>query len=99
MTDRMRDEQLDREIRGFLAWQAEDITDAPTATEMAMQISSRAGLATAGVAPGAPQLVWVVLAGSVDRGSGRRRGRRDEFAAERSVAAQPFLRGRVPASW
>lgn len=46
MTDRMRDEQLDGEIRAFLAWQAEDIANAPTATEMAMRLNERAGART-----------------------------------------------------
>ena len=62
MTDRMREEQLDREIRGFLAWQAEDIADAPSATEIATYIGSRVRTRTL-VPSLAPQLVWVVLAG------------------------------------
>ncbi len=62
MTDRMQDDQLDREIRAFLAWQAEQIAGAPTATEMAMRVSSHAGTATFGLRI-APRLVWVVLAG------------------------------------
>jgi len=61
MTDRMRDEHLDREIRNFLAWQAEDVGDAPTTTEMAMRLSSRVGPRTFGPRL-APQLGWVVLA-------------------------------------
>jgi hypothetical protein len=62
MTDRMPDEQLDGEIRTYLAWQAGDIADAPTATEMAMRISERAGARTRGLRL-TPQIVWVVLAG------------------------------------
>jgi Tol biopolymer transport system component len=62
MTDRMRDEQLDREIRAFLAWQAEDVADAPTATEMAARIGSRPTTRTL-VPRLAPQLVWILLAG------------------------------------
>jgi len=62
MTERLHDEQLDREIRTFLAWQAEKIAGAPSATEIATRISSRAGTRTAGLRL-APQLVWVVLAG------------------------------------
>jgi hypothetical protein len=62
MTDRMRDEQLDREVRDFLAWQAEDIADAPTATEMAIRIGTRAGTRARRLRL-TPQLVWVVLAG------------------------------------
>ena len=49
MTDRMDDAQLDREVRSFLAWQAEDVAGAPSATEMATRISDRAGTATAGL--------------------------------------------------
>ena len=62
MTDRIPDEQLDREIRTLLAWQAEDIADAPSAIEMATRISERAGARTRGLRL-TPQLVWVVLAG------------------------------------
>jgi hypothetical protein len=62
MSDRVGDEQLDREIRGFLAWQAEDIADAPTATEMTIRIGTRAGTRARGLRL-TPQLVWVVLAG------------------------------------
>jgi hypothetical protein len=62
MTDRMREEELDHAIRNFLAWQAEDIADAPTATKMAARISSRAG--TRMIVPRlAPRLAWVLLAG------------------------------------
>ncbi len=62
MSDRSHDDALDDELRRFLAWQAEDITDAPTAREVAMGISSRVGTRT--VLPGlAPRLAWVVLAG------------------------------------
>jgi hypothetical protein len=60
MTERMGDEQLDREIRAFLAWQAEDVAGAPSATGMAARISERAGTAT-GLRV-VPQLVWVLLA-------------------------------------
>jgi hypothetical protein len=62
MTERMGDEQLDREIRGFLAWQAEGVSGAPSATEMAGRISDRAGTAAAGLRV-VPQLAWVLLAG------------------------------------
>jgi len=62
MTDRMRDEQLDSEIRAFLAWQVGDIAGAPTASEMAERISARAGMRARGLRL-TPQLVWVVLAG------------------------------------
>jgi len=62
MTDRMHDEQLDRELRSFLAWQAEEIGDAPTATEIAARISSTVGTRTASSRL-VPQLAWVVLAG------------------------------------
>lgn len=61
MTDRMNDEQFDRELRTYLAWQAEDVADAPTPTEMAIRIGERAGARTRGLRL-TPQLVWVVLA-------------------------------------
>jgi hypothetical protein len=60
MTDQMHDEQLEREISKFLAWQAEDVAGAPTATEIAARISSRAGTRALGPAI-APQIVWVLL--------------------------------------
>ena len=62
MTDRLRDDQLDREISNFLALRASEIANAPSAAEMAARISSRVGTRTAGLRL-APQLVWVVLAG------------------------------------
>lgn len=62
MTDRMRDDLLDGEIRTFLAWQADDIADAPTATEMAIRIGDRARSGTRGLRL-TPQIVWVALAG------------------------------------
>jgi hypothetical protein len=62
MTDRLSDEQFEREVSGFLAWQAEAVADAPTANDMAVRVSSRAGTRT--FAPRlAPQLVWVLLLG------------------------------------
>lgn len=62
MTERMSDERLDHEIRGFLAGQAEEVAGAPSATVVALRISERAGTATAGRRV-APQVAWVVLAG------------------------------------
>jgi hypothetical protein len=62
MTDRMLDDQLDREVRDFLAWQAEDITEAPTATEMATRITASLGARNVWLRR-QPQLVWVLLAG------------------------------------
>src|SRR5207247_6404413 len=61
MTDRMHDDHLDREIRRFLAWQAEDVGGAPTAAEIAIRVSSRSGAVAAGRRV-APRLVWVLLA-------------------------------------
>ena len=62
MTDRIRDDQFDREIRDFLAWQAEDLVDPPTAADIATHIGS--GTFTRSAGPRlAPQLVWVLLAG------------------------------------
>ena len=43
MTDSIRDDQFDRELRAFLAWQAKDTSGAPSATEAAARISSRSG--------------------------------------------------------
>jgi hypothetical protein len=41
MTDRLHDEQLDREIRRYLEWRADDVAGAPGAPEMAMRVSAR----------------------------------------------------------
>jgi hypothetical protein len=61
MTDQMRDDQLDNDIRSFLAWRAEDINGAPTATEVAMGINARSG--TRHTVPGiSAQLAWVLIA-------------------------------------
>ena len=43
MTERTGDDQIDREIRGFLTWQAADVAGAPSSTEMATRIGDRAG--------------------------------------------------------
>jgi hypothetical protein len=43
MTERMADTQLDREIRTFLAWQADDLAGAPSAREMAARVGEHAG--------------------------------------------------------
>jgi Tol biopolymer transport system component len=61
MTHRLHDDQLDREIRTFLALQAEDVAGAPSAAEMAIRVSSHAGTRMIGPRL-APELVWVVLA-------------------------------------
>ena len=62
MTDHLRDEQLDHDIRSFLAWRAEDIADAPSATEVAMAIKARSGTKT--VLPRiSAQLAWLLIAG------------------------------------
>lgn len=62
MSERMGDERFDHEMRGFLAWQAEDVAGAPSAVEVATRISARAGTATARLRV-VPQLAWVLLAG------------------------------------
>lgn len=55
MTDRLSDDQLDREISALLERQADDVHAAPTATEMVLRITSRlangsgAGLGPSGV--------------------------------------------------
>ena len=62
MTDQPRDDQFDRLLQGFLAWQAEDLVAPPTAAEVAMRIGSRTGIGGRR-ARVAPQLVWVALLG------------------------------------
>lgn len=61
MTERTRDDQLDRQLREFLAWQADELYDAARATEVATRISSRVGTRRVGLQL-APQLLWVLLA-------------------------------------
>lgn len=68
MNDAMRDEGLDREIRGFLAWHAEAVAGAPTATDVATRISSRVR-ATSARPRLAPQLVWIALVGLLVAGA------------------------------
>ena len=65
MTERLHDDQLDREIRQFLDWHAQDVSTAPSASEMAARLTSapaarRPALGT--VPQLAPRLVWVALA-------------------------------------
>ena len=61
MTDRLRDEELDQDIRTCLAWLAEDIVDAPTATEVAMRMKARGRART--VVPGvSAQPAWLPIA-------------------------------------
>jgi hypothetical protein len=60
----MTDEQLDREIRALLVWQADDVTGAPSAAEMATRIGDRAGRAPTSLR-GTPSLAWIILAGLV----------------------------------
>lgn len=60
MTNLMRDEQFDRELRNFLAWQADDVADAPGASDVAGRISSRITTRTSGLRL-TPQLVWIIL--------------------------------------
>lgn len=61
MTEHLHDDRLDREIRSFLDWRAEDLVDAPSATEMALLVDSRVSRA-----PAWPRLqgrlTWVALA-------------------------------------
>lgn len=61
MTERLHNDQLDREIRVFLAWQAEDVVDAPNATEMALRIGARTSAVGAWTRPRG-HLAWVALA-------------------------------------
>ena len=62
MSDRMSDEQFDRELRGFLAWQERDVANAPSAAEMAARVSSRVAGNVATVPRYTPQLAWVLVA-------------------------------------
>lgn len=62
MTDQPRDDQFDRLLHSYLAWQAEDLVAPPTAAEVAMRIGSRTGIGGRR-ARLAPQLVWVALLG------------------------------------
>lgn len=61
MTDQMRDDQFDIQLRQFLALQATDTAGAPSAAEMATRLSARAK--TAHPFGLSPQLMWIVLAG------------------------------------
>ena len=63
MTDRMFDDQLDREIVRFLEWHAGDVSGAPTATEMALRLSG--GVRTRPARRPVPGLAWILLAGLI----------------------------------
>ena len=43
MTERMHDDQLDREVRRYLAWQSEDVAGAPSRAAVAAELASRLG--------------------------------------------------------
>ena len=82
MTSQMADEQLDRELRAFLAWQSDDLAGAPTAGEMALRVGSRVEPGMGMLRP-TLRLAWVAAIGLLvmallwrcpDRG--RSRGRR-----------------------
>ena len=62
MTDGMREDAFDRQIRDFLAWQAAKTAGAPSAIEMAARIGAGVGTRASGLRL-TPHLVWVVLAG------------------------------------
>ena len=64
MTDRISDDQFDREIRDFLAWQERDTAGAPSAFEMSARIEAHTGTGAIGQRV-APRLVWPLLAGLV----------------------------------
>jgi hypothetical protein len=61
MTDRIGDEQLDREILGFLAWRAEQGAAAPSASEVATRISANVAPRKVGL-PHGLQIAWLLLA-------------------------------------
>jgi streptogramin lyase len=60
MSARMPDERVDREVRQFLAWQAEEVGNAPSAAEMAARVSARVGDGRMGLRL-TPQLAWALL--------------------------------------
>ncbi len=64
MTDRISDDQFDREIRDFLAWQERDTAGAPSAFEMSARIEGHTGTGAISQRV-APRLVWPLLAGLV----------------------------------
>src|SRR5688500_12157602 len=59
----MRDEHFDHELRGFLAEYAEDVGDAPTATDMAVRVSARIRRGTPAGLRLSTRPAWAVLAG------------------------------------
>jgi hypothetical protein len=59
MTNEMRDDSFDRQIRDFLAWQAARTAGAPSTIEMAARIGAGVGTRATGLRP---QRAWVVLA-------------------------------------
>jgi hypothetical protein len=61
MSEVMRDDHFDRELRAFLEFESQDIVGVPTASEAAVGISSRAGTRAIALRL-APQLVWVLIA-------------------------------------
>ncbi|MGZ8822153.1 MAG: hypothetical protein ACXWX1_12630 [Aeromicrobium sp.] len=62
MTDQQRTDRFDRQIREFLAWQAEDVRGVPSVGEIAVGIRSRTG-ARLDPLRVTNQLVWIALAG------------------------------------
>lgn len=77
MTDEMRDDTFDRQIRDFLAWQAAKTAGAPSAADMAATFGAGVGTRPTGLRL-APNLVWVLvglltvaLVGALVVGAGR----------------------------
>ncbi len=62
MTHAMSDQQLDREIRGFLERHAEDLAGAPSAAAVAVRLGARAGTRTQHLGL-TPRLAWLVIVG------------------------------------
>lgn len=62
MTDEMREEAFDRQIRDFLTWQAAKTAGAPSPAEIAATIGAGVGTRAIGLRL-TPHLVWVVLVG------------------------------------
>lgn len=62
MTERVHEDRIDREIGRFLAWEADDVGAAPSATEMALRVGSRVGARKAELQV-SPRLGLVVVVG------------------------------------
>jgi hypothetical protein len=62
MTDQLRDDPFDRELRGFLAWHSEDVGGAPSAADVASRLAPQVGTRSMGLRV-APRPAWILVAG------------------------------------